>query len=136
MHYLQLCSPDELPDISALRPFKTVVIVEDDVTSDRQVAVSRWLVESGCLYMMAWGRDCGSWCDVVERTNAEAFDTAEIPDDCLIITTSHQDESLEELFWYSKFSAMHPCFRLENILLLHLSPTEREHEFCNSYMAV
>lgn len=135
MDYLQLTSSSELPDISALRPFKAVVIVEDAVSSDRQAAISRWLVESGCLYVMAWGIDCGEWESSVELANFEAFDFDEIPDDCVVMTTWHEGESLKDVFWFSKHSAMHPCRQLQSILLLHLSPTGREQEMSNEYLA-
>jgi len=131
--YCQLTSSSQLPDISALRPFKTVVIVEDVVTADRQATISRWLVEFGCRYMMAWGKECSSWDDSVNLANLEAFDSEEIPDDRLVITTCHEDEQLKDVFWYSKHTAMHPCFRLNNVLLLHLSPIEREREFSAEY---
>lgn len=135
MQYIQLISSNELPDISDLRPFKAVVIAEDTVTSDRQAAICQWLVESGCLYMMAWGQDCGSWDDAVNHANIEAFDSEEIPDDCVVITTRHEDESLKEAFWFSKYSAIHPCFRIENTVLLHLSPIGREQELGEKYMS-
>jgi hypothetical protein len=72
MNYLHLTASGRLPDISALRPFKTVVIVEETVTADRQAAISQWLVESGCRYMMAWGADCRSWDQSMTQANAAA----------------------------------------------------------------
>lgn len=133
MHYVQLTSSGTLPDLSALQPFMAVVIIEDAVTPDHQAAISRWLVATGCRYMMAWGQECRAWGDSVDLANREAFDHEEIPDDRIVITTWHENEPLREVFWFSKHSAMHPCFRLNNVVLLHLSPVPRERELSAEY---
>jgi hypothetical protein len=126
MKYIQLTDTAPLPNVAALRPFKAVVIVEATVDAARQAAVSEWLVGSGCLYMMTWGQGCSSWNDAVNLANLEAFNFADIPDTQLVITTCHENQPLHEVFWFSKYTAMHPCFPLDNILLLHLSPMARE----------
>lgn len=136
MNYIQVTASTELPDLSELRPFKALVIVEDAVTPERQAVISRWLVDSGCLYMMAWGEDCASWQESVDRANIETFNSGEIPDDCVVITTSHEDELLKQVFWFSKHTAMHPCFELDNTLLLHLTTVTREQELTDTYNGV
>lgn len=133
MVYVRLTPASQLPDLAALRPYKAVVIVEETVTPARQAEISRWLIASGCVYMMAWGEDSASWEESVDHANLAAFEFGEIPDDCLVITTQHGHESLREVFWFSKHTAMHPCFPLHNIVLLHLSPDEREKEFRAAY---
>lgn len=57
--YLHLPAGSSPPMLSG-EPYKAVVVVEQDVENDWRNAVSDWLVESGCLYMMAWGRDCSA----------------------------------------------------------------------------
>lgn len=135
MQYIQLTPTTVPPDVSALSPFKAVVIVENAVTPERRAEISKWLVKSDCLYVMARGQDSDSWQDAVQTANAEAFDTDEIPDDQLIIATSHGDEPLDELFWFSKYTAMHPCRTLETALVLDLTTEERERELCAAYEA-
>ncbi|NND36722.1 MAG: hypothetical protein HKN81_06245 [Gammaproteobacteria bacterium] len=135
MQYIQLIPATLPPDVSALSPFKAVVIVEDAATPERRAVISKWLVESGCLYMMARGRDSDAWQDAVQAANLAAFDLDEIPDDRLIIATSHGDEPLDEVFWFAKYTAMHPCHTLETVLVLDLSATGREREICAAYEA-
>jgi hypothetical protein len=135
MDYLQLTSLSRLPELSALRPYKAIIIVEDSVAPDRQAQISQWLIASGCLYTMAWGPDCRSWTEAVDLANREAFDTQAIPSESLVMTTWHEDESLAEVFWFSKHTAMHPCSSLANTLVLHLSPTERQAELAALYEA-
>ena len=133
MDYVQLTALSNLPDLSALRPFKTVVLVEDVVTSDRQAAICRWLVETGCRYIMAWGGECGSWDDSVDLANREKFNFEDIPDEGVVITTWHEDESLKEVFWFAKHTAIHPCFPLDNTVLLHLASFGREQGISAEY---
>jgi hypothetical protein len=135
MQYIQLTPTTEPPDVSALSPFKAVVIIEDVVTPERRLGISRWLVESGCLYVMARGPDSDSWHDSVQTANVAAFDVDEIPDDRLIIATSHGDEPLDEVFWFSKYTAMHPWPTLETVLLVDLATAGRERELCEAYEA-
>ena len=133
MRYLHLTSKVVLPEIGSLRPFKAVVIVEEDVTDERRREISRWLVASGCVYAMAWGKDCSAWDDSIDWANVDAFESSEIPDDCLVITTWHEKESLIDVFWFSKHTAMHPCHTLDNVLLLHLATHEREADIVAQY---
>ncbi|MDA1323627.1 MAG: hypothetical protein O3C34_02675 [Proteobacteria bacterium] len=61
--YVRLRDGSTLPDVSDLKPFKAIVVLEAQTTLAWQKMASTWLVKSGCLYMMAWGEDCGSWDD-------------------------------------------------------------------------
>ena len=45
----------------------------------------------------------------------------------------HEDESLSEVFWFSKHTAMHPCSMLENVVLLHLASAEKAQELTAEY---
>ncbi len=135
MTYVRLASSSVLPDICSLRPFRAVVVVEDSVEANRQSEISKWLVESGCLYMMAWGNDCGSWDDSVDIANLEGFDDAEIPDDRFVMTTWHAEETIAEVFWFCKHSAFHPTIDISNDMILHLSPESRRRKLTDDYMA-
>jgi hypothetical protein len=133
MQYLHLAPSGTLPDLAGLRPFKAVVIIASPVTPERQTAISQWLVESGCLYMMAWGDGAAAWEASVQLANRESFPTPEIPDESLVITTWHKVEPLKDVFWFAKHTAMHPCCKIDHVLLVHLSMTEREQELCAEY---
>ncbi len=43
----------DLPEVSANAPFKAVVVIEESVSPERRAEISKWLVQSGCIYMMA-----------------------------------------------------------------------------------
>lgn len=133
MHYRHLNSSSGYPNISALRPFKAVLIVEEALGSDQQALICRWLIASGCLYLMAWGLDCRSWPDAVTHANRDACDSDSIPSESLVMTTWHENEPLRKVFWFAKHTAMHPCFELENTVIIDLSPKEREAELVALY---
>ena len=133
MNYIQIKSGIKPPDISAFKPFRSVVIIESIVTSEWQNSISDWLVSSGCLYMMAWGFDCSLWDDSVDYSNLKASNFEEIPEDEFVITTWHDNEPLEEVFWFSKHNATHPSIDIQNTILLHISDSNKEEDLLETY---
>jgi len=131
--YLLLPPDAALPDMSALNPFRSIVVLEETVTPEWQSKVSSWLVQSGCLYMMAWGKNCTSWDDSVDMANLERFDFQAMPEENRVMTTWHERESLLEVFWFAKNCAVHPIVEMSNILLLHIANKEKEQEFISAY---
>ena len=131
--YVQLVPGAILPLVTENTPFRAVVIVEGDVTPEWQASVSDWLVQSGCLYMMAWGRNCSSWDDSVDHANMKEFAFGEIPEDKFVMTTWHTNDPLHEVFWFSKNNAVHPSVELEHSLLLHISPLNKSAELLSAY---
>ena len=135
MNYVRIASAEELPDLSDLAPFKLVLIAELSLPEEEQARVAAWLVASGCLYAMSWGEACASWQDEIDMANRAAHETDEIPDESIVITTSHEDEPLSEAFWFAKHTAIHPCTKLENVVLLHIAAAGRERELLDEYAA-
>lgn len=87
MKYFQLKEEEnELPSLKEFSPFKAVVVIEAEVSKEWQANVSKWLVNSGCFYMMAWGKDCSSWDCSVDLANIDLYED-EIPEDGFVITT-------------------------------------------------
>ena len=133
MKYLQLKPDSEPPDIHELKPFRSVVIVDESVTSGWQERISDWLVTSVFLYMMAWGKGCSSWDDSVDYSNSNEWNYKDIPKDSFVMTTWHESEPLEEVFWFSKHNAIHPSVDIKSTLLLHISNLSKEDEFLDRY---
>jgi hypothetical protein len=130
--YIRLESGDALPDIGGLQPFKAIVVIEDDVSQIWQWDVSRWLVNSGCRYMMAWGKECSAWVEAVDEANLEAFNY-DVPEEQVVITTRHEDEELDEVFWFARHRAHHPAHELRNTLILHISGEDKQIDLENLY---
>ncbi len=133
IHYLRLRGGDPFPKFDDISVYKAVVVIEDNVDSAWQAEASRWLADTGCRYMMAWGRECKTWDDSVDHANLEQFDYAEIPDDGFVMTTWHENEPLQEAIWFAKHSAHHPTLELQDLLFLHIGSAGRRSEFEKLY---
>lgn len=125
VHYVHLANGGVTPALPFGGAFKAVVVVEDDVDFAWQDTVSEWLVRSGCRYMMAWGRKCSEWDDSVDHADRVVFGDG-MPDDNFVMTTWHDEEPLDEVFWFSEFAAMHPSVELPHTLILHIAPSAGE----------
>jgi hypothetical protein len=133
--YLQLPPGKEPPDLPACA-FRAVVVVSEPVTSEWRDLVSDWLVRSGCLYMMAWGCECTLWDDSVDYAMLAAQSLCEIPDDSFIMTTWHDDEPLEEVFWYSENCAYHPTIDLTRTIIIDIASSDRSNELLRAYRTI
>ena len=134
--YLLLNNNAGLPEISHLKPFRAIVVIENEVSSDWQYKVSKWLVSSGCFYMMAWGNECSSWDDSVDFANVELSENYEITDENLVMTTWHENTPIEKVFEFAKNPALFMNPELENLLILHIANESKEQQFKNMYRVV
>jgi hypothetical protein len=112
-----------------------IVVIEADVSDEWRNIVSDWIVECGCLYMMAWGRDCTRWDDAVDWANLSKFNFEEVPLEYFVMTTWHENEPLDEVFQFSKACAKHPVARLDQTVILHIAAANREGDMLMRYEA-
>lgn len=126
--YLHLPAGTVPPPPDGSGPYRAVVIVEQSLDNDWRNAVSDWLVQSGCLYMMAWGEDCSLWDDSVDWASLANSDFQDVPDEQFVMTTWHEQETLAEVFWYAQFCAFNPTVEMPRTLLLHIATEAREAE--------
>jgi hypothetical protein len=125
-HHLRANVAPDFPVIQA--PFLGFVVAEEPCSPEWRTAVSKWLVNSGCLYMVAWGAECSLWDDSVDWANIEAFHGKEIPEEHFVMTTWQADEPFSEAMSFAKNSALHGCVSLSRGLLLHISSKPNEAE--------
>lgn len=131
--YLHLPIGQTPPSLEGYRPFKAVLVIEQPADDKWQSLVSEWLVRGGCLYMSAWGHDCESWHDRVDRANLSAFDFGEIPDDAFVMTTWHADEPLTEALWFAAHVAFHPTITIDRTIIVHISAEERRADLLGAF---
>jgi hypothetical protein len=124
--YLQLPPDGELPEMKDATPFIGILILDDEVSEMWRWEASRWLASTGCRFMLAWGRDCGAWEESVQDANQEAFNYEDIPEDQILMTTSHEDDELDEVFWFARHRAAHPAWPLNRTLILHVAAQPRK----------
>jgi hypothetical protein len=135
MRYLRVEPNGALAPYAGERPFRAVVVAEEAVSPEWQALASKWLVASGCLYMLAWGRECSSWDDSVALANSQAFDYGDIPDDAFVMTTWHDKESLREVFWFAKSSAFVETVEIVETVVFHVSHRDRSTEYAELFAA-
>lgn len=133
MKYLHLLPDAALPELAGLTRFKAILVVEADASQMWQWDLGRWLVSSGCRCLLACGKECESWADAVDEANQERFDYEDMPEEETVVTTHHEDEDLEEVFWFAKNRAKHPVLELNETLLIHIADTDKREEFEQSY---
>ena len=131
--YLLLNNSNELPEISHLKPFRAIVVIENEVSSEWQYKVSKWLVNSGCFYMMAWGKECSSWDDSVDFANVELSENFEVTDENLVMTTWHVNDPIEKVFEFAKTPALFMNPELKNLLILHIANESKEQQLKTMY---
>lgn len=128
--------PDAAPPILSLpQPFRAVLVLESKVRPSWQASISHWLVDAGCLYVLAVGTECSSWDDSIDEANIERVDFDEIPPSKSVMTTWHEDECLSEVFWFAKENANHPTESLRSTVLLHISAMPRAADLLALYAA-
>ena len=128
--YLRIIEGDPLPDIGGFAPFRAVVVIDATYSREWQNEVSDWLVNGGCLYMMAWGEDCSSWDDSVDWAQIRKYPGPDgAPEADFVMTTWHDKETLESVFWYCQFCASDPYDLIKHTLIVHVGGTSRDPEF-------
>jgi len=127
LRYLHLLPDAALPDLR-LPPFIAIVLVEDEVLDTWLWDASRWLVASGCRYLLAWGKDCEAWNEAVDEAFQEASDYDDVAPERQVLTASFEDEDMEEVFWFARHRAAHPGAALNTTLILHLAPGPQKDE--------
>jgi hypothetical protein len=132
VRYLHLTPDSDFPALEGMSPFKAVLVIEADVAEMTLWETSRALVASGCLYALAWGVQCQAWRDAIDDAYLEATNYDDVPDEQTVITTSHEDEELGEVFWFAKGRAAHPA-KLQQTLILHIAAAPRRDEIEAAY---
>jgi hypothetical protein len=129
--YLHL-PPDTPPPDLTIDPFVAVIVADKAVGEEWRGMVCDWLVGGGCLYAVAWGRECEVWHDRMDEANIAAFVGRDIPGDKLVMTTWHHDKPLSEALWFASW-AEHPTIDLKHVLIVHIAPDERKAELLNAF---
>lgn len=131
--YLHLPSGSHPPVTEDAAPLIAVVVVEQPVEAGWQDHVSEWLVASRCHYMCAWGLDAGSWDDSVDWASRRLNGADELSYDTWVMTTWHDRETLDEVFWYAGHCAQHPTIDLERVLVVHVAASSIEAAMLKRY---
>lgn len=131
LSYLHLRPHDDLAPLAALLPssaFLAVLVVDEVCEEMWRWDLCRRLARSHCRYLLAWGEGCADWEESASDAWLEAVDYEDVPPEQLLITTAHEDEELEEVFWFARHKARHPALQLGQAVILHIAERGRRQE--------
>lgn len=132
--YVHLPPDEDCPQPVDSGPIAAVVIIEISNWSDRwQRHVCKWLLDSHVHYVMIWGNSCADWHDRVDDEFIITHPTDDLSDTELVMTAWHDDETLDEVFWFARNAAHHPEYEFSDLLIVHLSVTRNEPEMLRRF---
>lgn len=88
-------------DVSSLEikaPFACLIYSNKNVTIDDISLVADSLISSGCLYVVCTGKDCETWHDTIDEISV--MKNVEEGETKLIMTSWHENDSIEEVIWF------------------------------------
>ena len=88
-------------------PFVALSALDARARTDGQLeTLARELLDRRCVYACAWGPDAGRVESAFDHVAVAAEDAGRPYVDDVVMTTSHEDESLDEALWFGLFAAM------------------------------
>ncbi|MFW2343010.1 DUF7684 family protein [Brevundimonas sp.] len=123
--YVHLTAGEKPVGTLPAAPFIAVIVGTRSVEAGWRPTVSHWLVENRCLYACSWGVDAEAWHDSVDLANLEV-DDFNVSEASHVMTTCHDGDSLDEVFWFAGHAAHHGVITLEHVLIVDISPEARE----------
>jgi hypothetical protein len=117
--YLNL-HPGSLNDqklMSQNRYTHVLVIALTPVSDQSKYEFCRKLVNDHLHYLMCWGAFAEEWEDSADEVICNVFESRSTP----ILTTSHSDETLEEVCWFAKYATLTANDEPRSLLILEIS---------------
>ncbi len=134
VYYIHLRPNDPLPPaLTLIAPNKVVVLAEHAVETAWQNALCDWLVSSGCRYAMAWGVDATVWDDAFDWADLDYQGLDTWDESKMVMTTWHDDEPMNEVFWFCHKGALHSNFEFLAAYIVHIADEPRETEILRCY---
>ena len=112
------------PDLSGLRPFVACCALDaDEEDVGTLEAFASRLMAAGCYYVCAWGPGCEGVHDIVDEVWVhENPESAKLPASAwvenFVLTTQHDDETLDEALWEAIFNAFSAEHDLSTVLVV------------------
>ena len=99
-------------------------------TEAQRGEVARQLLQSGCRYAVCGGRSCGAWHGTVDEEFVQQHldDPDETLDDVHVMTTSHAEESPDEVAFFFVLNTNFGDHYFEHYLVLHVGDGQAREE--------
>lgn len=97
--YVRIDECNSLPFLDIREQWAAIIVGDLPFSNERRDEVAHWLCKENCRWMAAWGIDCSKWDDALDEAEIALWPDG-APDDKFIVTTWHNIESLDEVFWF------------------------------------
>jgi hypothetical protein len=90
------------------RPFVVFTAVDaKPLTDDELLQFARKLLDQGCVYACSWGQEALRVENAFDFASVDAQLAGQpyVAEDDVVMTTSHEDESLDDALWFAVFTA-------------------------------
>lgn len=105
------------------RRFVAIVFSNDEtVTYAERQAVTRALFASGCRYGVFAGHACGVWELALDTACIESDPDYQPSDEVFTMTTSHEDESVEDVMFFGLMNTSFGSHDFDRFLILFVGP--------------
>jgi hypothetical protein len=120
IQYIQIKRPYSFASPFIQGEFVALIYAADENISDEERdALSRQIVASGCRYAVCAGYKGSSWDDSIDMADIER-NGDEVHDENLVMTTWHDDESLEDIVFFFLNNTGFDDFIAERFVVLHV----------------
>ena len=98
--------------------FAVLIYISDTtITAEEQELLSDQIVAAGCRYAVCAGYKCGTWDDSIDIADLKR-NNWETKDENLIMTTWHENESLENIVFFFLNNTSFDYFTATNMLVV------------------
>lgn len=134
-NYVRVDQRNTLEALNISDQWCALIVAEMSFSAERQSEVANWLYAANCRWMAAWGVECSQWDDALDCAEINAWPDG-APDSKTIMTTWHDDEPLDCMFWFIGNQVdTYDDQPLTHFLIVHLSETNKEAELKQKFIA-
>lgn len=105
-----------------------LVVVDSSITDDERDTLSRQIIEQGCRYAVCTGHQCSKWDDSIDMAYIATSPDYSPPDDRFVMTTWHENESLEDVIHFFRCCTTFDNFTPHHYLTVILGGDETVRE--------
>lgn len=133
--YIRLDEQSFLPALNNPDQWGAIIVADLPFSVERRVAVARWLYRENCRWMAAWGVECSKWDDALDDAEIEQWPDG-APENQTIVTTWHDVEGLDEVFWFIGTQAStFDDQDFSHFVIVHLSSSDKSDELTQRFEA-
>lgn len=133
LRYLSWSAETDLTLVENCNSFLLLVVAQEKVNPELRWSACQHLIAAGARYVCVWGEDCELWHDEFDWANLRSKNFALPNERDLVMTTWHDNESLAETMRFAKTCAVHPAWKFDMTIILHVGRQSAEQKLVEQY---